>query len=445
MRKRLLTAAALGAAGLYARRRRPERLGISYQEARRKVVIVGGGFGGIAAFDQLAQSFAGSEELGVLLLDRVNYTTFWPMVPSAISGNVEVRHMAYPLRRLVIPRGGEFFQGEVVGVDFERKKIRTEFGECDYDHLILAPGSQTAFFGAKGAKEHAIDLKGLREALEVRGRIIDRFEEAERLRSRVPEGHLTFVFVGGGPTGVEGVADAHDLIFDVLEDDYPNVDFDRVRLVLINAGERILQGIDPSLANAASRRLAAQRVEVINNTKVEEVSPEHVKLSDGRTLPARTTVWAAGIQPPPLVEGLEVEKDKRGRIIVDEYMRVKDRPGVYAVGDCITIDYDGPPVPALAQSAEQEGRSAALNLAAEIRGEEPIPFRYQHLGQLVDLGETGALTDILGVRVSGLLGALIWKGVYLYELGYNLNRAQVLFDWTVDLFTRPNISKLFVD
>ncbi|MCL6439821.1 MAG: FAD-dependent oxidoreductase, partial [Rubrobacteraceae bacterium] len=309
----------------------------------------------------------------------------------------------------------------------------------------LAPGSQTAFFGAKGAKEHAIDLKGLREALEVRGRIIDRFEEAERLRDKAPQGLLTFVFVGGGPTGVEGVADAHDLIFDVLKDDYPNVDFDRVRLVLVNAGERILKGIDPSLANAASRRLAAQRVEVINNTKVDEVSPKHVKLSDGRTLPAHTTVWAAGIQPPPLVEGLEVEKDKRGRIIVDEYMRVKDRPGVYAVGDCITIDYDGPPVPALAQSAEQEGRSAALNLAAEIRGEEPIPFRYQHLGQLVDLGETGALTDILGVRVSGLLGALIWKGVYLYELGYNLNRAQVLFDWTVDLFTRPNISKLFVD
>ncbi|WP_273846657.1 NAD(P)/FAD-dependent oxidoreductase [Rubrobacter calidifluminis] len=445
MRNKLLAAALVGGTALYARDRGRKRLGVPYQEARRRVVIVGGGFGGISAFRQLVDSFTGSDEIGVLLLDRVNYTTFWPMVPSAISGNVEVRHMAYPLRRLVIPRGGEFFQGEVVGVDFERKKIRTEFGECDYDHLILAPGSQTAFFGTKGAKEHAIDLKGLREALEVRGRIIDRFEEAERLRGKVPEEHLTFVFVGGGPTGVEGISDAHDLIFDVLKDDYPSVDFDRVRLVLVNAGERILKGIDPSLANAASRRLAAQRVEVINNTKVDEVSPEYVRLSDGRTLPTRTTVWAAGIQPPPLVEGLDIEKDGRGRIIVDEYLRVKNRPGVYAVGDCVTIDYDGPPVPALAQSAEQEGRTAALNLAAELKGGELTPFRYRHLGQLVDLGESSALTDILGVRVSGLLGALIWKGVYLYELGYNLNRAQVLFDWTVDLFTRPNISKLFVD
>jgi NADH dehydrogenase len=254
---------------------------------------------------------------------------------------------------------------------------------------------------------------------------------------------LTFVFVGGGPTGVEGAADTYDLIFGVLKDDYPKVDFGRVRLILVNSGEHILKGPDPSLANAATRRLATQRVEVINNAKVEQVRPDSVRLSDGRTIPTRTTVWAAGIEPAPLVENLDVQRDDRGRILVDEFLRVKDKSGVYAVGDCARIDYDGPPIPALAQVAEQEGKRAASNLASEVDGDTLVPFRYRHLGQLVDLGESSAFTDILGVKISGVLGGLIWKGVYLYELGYNLNRAQVLADWLISLFARPDTSKLF--
>jgi NADH dehydrogenase len=184
---------------------------------------------------------------------------------------------------------------------------------------------------------------------------------------------------------------------------------------------------------------------LINDAKAKEVRADAVVLSDGRAILTRTAVWAAGIGSPPLVEDLDVQKDHRGRILVDRYLRVKGRPGVYAVGDCTSIDYDGPPVPALAQAAEQEGKRAALNLAAEIKNEAPGPFSYRSLGQLVDLGEGSALVDILGAKVSGLLGALVWKGVYLYELGDNLNRAQVIADWTIDLFARPDVSKLFDD
>jgi NADH dehydrogenase len=290
-----------------------------------------------------------------------------------------------------------------------------------------------------------MDIKGLRDALRVRNHIIDRFEEAERLRGDHDGGLLTFVFVGGGPTGVEAAAETHDLIFDVLKDDYPNVDFGQVRIVLINAGDHILEGVDPPLVHAATRRLTSQRIEVLNDTKAKEVRPYSVVLSDGRTIPTRTTVWAAGIEPASLVENLGAQKDHRERLLVDEFLRMKGRPGVYAVGDCISIDYDGPPVPALAQAAEQEGKRAALNLAEEIKGEAPVPFNYRSLGQVVDLGEGGALVDILGAKISGRVGALIWKGVYLYELGYHLNRAQVLADWTIDLFARPDTSKLFDD
>jgi NADH:ubiquinone reductase (H+-translocating) len=430
----------------YNRLRKPAPLkGTYYADAPTQIIIVGGGFGGLAAARELARTLSGSEDVGVALLDRVNYTTFWPLVPSVIPTNVEVRHVAHSIRRTLRPLGVEFFQEEVTGVDFEAREVRTNGGVFSYDYLILSPGSRTAFFGTRGAEEYAMDIKGLRDALLVRNHIIDRFEEAERLRGSHDGGLLTFVFVGGGPTGVEAAADTHDLIFDVLKGDYPNVDFGQVRIILVNAGDHILQGVDPSLAHAATRRLASQRVEVVNNAKAKEIRPDTVVLMDGRTIPTHTAVWAAGIEPASLVDNLDAQKDHRGRLLVDKFLRVKGRPEVYAVGDCTSIEYDGPPVPALAQAAEQEGKRAALNLTAEIKGEVPVPFRYRSLGQLVDLGEGSALVDILGAKASGRVGAIIWKGIYLYELGYNLNRAQVLADWTIDLFARPDTSKLFED
>jgi NADH:ubiquinone reductase (H+-translocating) len=436
----------LGAAwGTYRRLRRPISLQGSYAHAPTKILIIGGGFGGLSVARELARALRGTEDVGVALVDRMNYTTFWPMVPSVIPSNAELRHLANSLRRILKPLGVEFFQGEVAGVDFEARQVKTAERDYPYDYLVLAPGSRTTYFGTPGAEENAMDVKGLRDALRVRNHVIDRFEEAEHLDGRAPDDLLTFVVVGGGPTGVEAAADTHDLIFDVLEGDYPNVDFGRVRVVLVNAGDQILRGLDSSLVNAATRRLASQRIEVINDARVEEVRSDSVAISDGRNIPTQTTVWAAGIEPPPLVGNLDVQKDHRGRILIDQYLRVKGRPGVYAVGDCTSIQYDGPPVPALAQAAEQEGKRAASNLVTEIRNQTPVAFRYRSVGQLVDLGEGSALVDILGVKLGGLLGAFIWKGVYLYELGYDLNRAHVLADWTIDLFSRPDTSKLFED
>jgi NADH:ubiquinone reductase (H+-translocating) len=423
--------------------RKPKPLGVHYLDAPTKVLVVGGGFGGITAVRKLVDALNGSRDVGVALLDRVNFTTFYPMVPKVVSSNVEIGHLAHSIRSIITPLGADFNQAEVEGVDFEARRVRSNKGDFPYDYLVLAPGSRTAFFNATGVRENAIDLKGLREALQVRNTIIDRLEEAQWSRGAHDDALLTFVFVGGGPTGVEGVAGAHDLIHNVLKPDYPDVDFDRVRLVLVNSGPRILKDIDPSLANAAIHRLAAQKIEVMNDAKVTEIRPDAVVLSDGRAIPARTTVWAAGVEPGPLVKDLDVPKDARRHIVVDGYLRVKDRPGVYAVGDCVSIE--GGRLPSLAQSAEQEGEVAGRNLAAEIRGNALTRFRYRSLGQLVDLGSTSALTDVLGVKFSGILGEAIWRLVYLKELGYNLNRAQVLADWVVDRVARPSASKLYED
>src|SRR5215218_5203436 len=246
-------------------------LGGSYANSSTKILIVGGGFGGLAVARELARVLRGTEDVGVALVDRMNYTTFWPMVPSIIPSNAEVRHVAHSLRRILKPLGVEFFQDEVAGVDFEARRVKAGERDFPYDYLVLAPGSRTTYFGTPGAVENAMDVKGLRDALRVRNHVIDCFEEAEHLDDQVSDDLLTFVVVGGGPTGVEAAADIHDLIFDVLEGDYPNVDFGRVRVVLVNAGDQILRGLDSSLVNAATRRLASQRIEVINDAKVQEV------------------------------------------------------------------------------------------------------------------------------------------------------------------------------
>src|SRR5215213_3916291 len=209
--------------GAYRRLRRPILLQGSYARAPTKILIIGGGFGGLSVARELARALRGTENVGVALVDRLNYTTY---------------------------------------------------------------------FGTPGAEEHAMDVKGLGDALRVRNHVIDCFEKAEHLDDRAPDDLLTFVVVGGGPTGVEAVADMHDLIFDVLEGDYPNVDFGRVRVVLVNAGDQILRGLDSSLVNAATRRLASQRIEVINEAKVEEVGSDAVEIADGRTIPTQTTLWA---------------------------------------------------------------------------------------------------------------------------------------------------------
>jgi NADH:ubiquinone reductase (H+-translocating) len=260
------------------------------------------------------------------------------MVASAISGNVEVRHIAHP----ILPLGAESFQAEATEADFEARQVQTTAGTFAYDHLVLAPGSRTAYFGIPGAWEYSVDIKGLRDALRVRNRVIDSFEEAERLGAEAPDSLL--VFVGGGSTGMEAAADTNNLIFDVLEGDYPNVDFYRVRVVLVNSGDRILKGIDPSLAHAAQARLPSGGG---HQRRKRDGGPSRRRLALGRARrPCPHNRLAAGINPWPLVAGLDVKKDERGRFLVDEYLVVEGRAGVYSLGGCARMDYDGPPVPA---------------------------------------------------------------------------------------------------
>jgi NADH:ubiquinone reductase (H+-translocating) len=359
---------------------------------------------------------------------------------------VDIGNIAQPLRRPLIEAGASFRRAELKDVDFERKIVVAEGGkEFPYDHLILALGSQPNFFGVPGVKEHSLALGGLADALKIRNRVIERFEQATLEPGELPDPRLTFVVIGGGATGVETAAEIHALVHEALTPDFPNIDMEEVRIFVIEAGQEILGELDPALRRVASMELAARGIKVITGVRATEVMADRVKLDDGRMIRTENVVWTAGIRPNTKLEDLDLPLTERDGVIVDERLRVPGRPGVWAIGDSAAIPQgDGKLAPPQAQAAVQEGRAAARNVLAAIDGREDRleEFEYRPLGQLVELGSRFAVNEVMGVRFSGFTAALFWRAVYLSKLESPQNRARVAADWILGLLFRPAATEI---
>jgi NADH:ubiquinone reductase (H+-translocating) len=313
-----------------------------YGKFPNRVLIVGGGFAGYMAAKTLCELAEERDDVGVLVVSRENYFTFWPMVPGIIGSEVDIGNIAQPLRRPLIEAGASFRRAELKGVDFERKIVVAEGGkEFPYDHLILALGSQPNFFGVPGVKEHSLALGGLADALRIRNRVIERFEQATLDPGELPDPRLTFVVIGGGSTGVETAAEIHALVREALSPDFPNIDVDEVRIFVIEAGQEILGELDPALRRAASMELAARGIKVITGVRATEVMADRVKLDEGRMIRTENVVWTAGIRPNTKLEDLDLPLTERDGVVVDEHLRVPGRPGVWAIGDSAAIPQGG--------------------------------------------------------------------------------------------------------
>jgi NADH dehydrogenase len=418
----------------------------TYGEFPKKVLVVGGGFAGYMAAKTLCDFTEERDDVGVLVISRENYFAFWPMVPGIIGSEVDIGNIAQPLRRPLIEAGASFRRAELKDVHFEKKIVVAEGGkEFPYDHLILALGSQPNFFGVPGVKEHSLALGGLADALKIRNRVIERFEQATLEPGQLPDPRLTFVVIGGGATGVETAAEIHALVHEALTPDFPNIDMEEVRIFVIEAGQEILGELDPALRRAASMELAARAIKVITGVRVTEVMADRVKLDDGRMIRTENVVWTAGIRPNTKLEDLDLPLTERDGVIVDERLRVPGRPGVWAIGDSAAIPQgNGKLVPPQAQAAVQEGRAAARNILAAIDGREDglEEFEYLPLGQLVELGSRFAVNEVMGVRFSGFTAALFWRAVYLSKLESPQNRARVAADWILGLLFRPAATEI---
>jgi NADH dehydrogenase len=430
----------------------------SAPEAPVRVVVVGGGFAGLYATLGLDKRLGYHQRLELTVIDRKNYFLFPPLLPSVAVGAIETRQVTYPFRRLFEATNVRFKKETVESIDCERRLIRSRvdidedastgeltvrYDETPYDYLVLAPGSTTNTFRTEGV-EHAFMMRELSDAVALRNHVIDCFETAARERDpNLVAKMLRFVIVGAGPTGVEVASEIRDLVDHFLIRHYPEIDTGRVEVVVIDPGNRILNGWNERVANHAAAQLAALGVRVHQGGRVKKLGPDWVALADGTRFETRTCVWCAGVSPSALLTQCGLTLNQSGRVEVEPDCRAKGQDRIFVLGDSAHFPgVDGRALPPLGQVAFQQGSHTADNLVRLLTGKPSRPFRYFNFGQLVSVGHHFAAVQLLGVRLTGFVAWLVWRTLYLGKLVGFGNKLRVMLDWTLDLFIERSTSQL---
>lgn len=395
--------------------------------ATRKVVVLGGGF---AAF-RFVRELGKVPGVEVTLVAPRNHFLFTPLLPSTTVGTLEFRSILQPLRkqdnatfRLLEARSVDRARRVVSGVS----PLDGSHAEIEYDELVIAVGAVPGTFGVPGVADHALFLKEMRDARRIRGTIIDNLERAaspeispeERARLQ------TYVVVGGGPTGVEFAAELHDFMMADLSTVYPGV-ATNTRIVLLEAMPKILGAFDQSLSDYTANRFRRSRIDVRTEARVVNVAHDRLLLHDGTEIPFGLLVWATGNAPTEFVTGLDLPKDRAGRLLVGPDLKVKGEESIYALGDCSSVEEK--PLPATGQVAEQQGRYLAKAFRLRAKGKKVPPFVYKPMGMLAYVGGNRAVADLPAVKGRGFLTFLFWRSVYLSKLVGVRNRTLVVFDW----------------
>jgi NADH:ubiquinone reductase (H+-translocating) len=396
-------------------------------ENPHRVVIVGAGFGGLETAHRLAGA-----PVHITLVDRRNHHLFQPLLYQVATASLATSEIAWPIRYLLRHRAEvTTLFATVSGVDAAAKRVLLDDGDSlPYDTLILATGARHAYFGHDEWEPFAPGLKTLEDATTLRRRILVAFERAERESDPQRRAALlTFVIIGAGPTGVELAGTIAELAQDTLPPDFRNIDTQKARVVLIEAGPRVLAGFADDLSAYAQASLESIGVEVMLGQAVTECTADSV-VYGGKRLDTRTIIWAAGVRASPVAEWLGAPADRAGRLQVLPDLTVPGHPDIFAVGDTVTIDGpDGKPVPGIAPAAKQQGRYVADGIKARLRGETPAPFHYRHAGSLAQIGKRKAVIDFGRIKLRGTLAWWIWGIAHIYFLIGLRNRLSVAISW----------------
>jgi NADH dehydrogenase len=403
------------------------------------VVIVGAGFGGLNAARALRRV-----PVQVVLVDRNNYHLFQPLLYQVATAGLEPEEIAKPARAIL--RGQKNFDFRLVDVtrvDFAARRLDTSVGPIPYDFLILSPGGETNFFGLEAMQRFGLQLKDIPDAVAIRNHVLTCFEQAmlepdaERRRAL-----LTFIIVGGGPTGVEMAGALSELIRLVLVKDYPRLNIKDVRILLLEATDKLLAALPERLREAAGKTLWRKYVEVRFGATVADFDGQRIRLKSGEVIPAHTVIWAAGVRASPLNATLGLPVGRQGRVPVGPTLQVAEHPEVFIIGDAAYREENGEPLPMVAPVAIQMGRAVARNIGRQLRGRPLEPFRYRDQGTLATIGRNAAVANVYGVQASGFLAWVMWLGIHIVQLIGFRNKLFVLINWAWDYFFYERAARL---
>jgi NADH:ubiquinone reductase (H+-translocating) len=404
------------------------------------IVIVGAGFGGMETARGLAKA-----PVQITLIDRHNYHLFQPLLYQVAIAGLVPSQIAYPLRTIFRrQRNLTFHMTEVTSIDFESHYIKMNGSIMAYDYLVLAVGGQTNFFGMSTVEENGFQLKNIESAVSTRNHLLRMFEKASReVDIDRRKAFLTFVVVGGGPTGVETAGALAELITHVITKDYPEMDLKDVRVILLEATDRVMPAYPDELRNATMKLLQNKQVEIWTNTRLTDYNGQQVTLGNGGQINAHTLIWTAGVRAATLTDRLGVQQATAGRVRVEPTLQLPQHPEVFILGDAAYVeDRHGRPLPMLATVAQQQAKVAAKNIRRILKGKSPEPFQYKDPGLLATIGRNAAVARIWGLSFSGFIAWVIWVVLHIYRLIGFRSRLLVLINWAWDYFFYDNQVRL---
>lgn len=410
----------------------------------KKILILGGGFGGVEFYRSLHKKLHGAPHLTFHMISRWNYFLFYPMLHEVATGSVERSHITQPLREIVDCCVEKFTQGDVRKIDFDKREVETDWGSVSYDYLCVSLGVQPNYFNIDGVDQHCVPFKSVQDAVTVRNHVISHIEKATREHDAEKRKRLlSFVIIGGGPTGVELAGQLADLVFHEMCDLYKEIDPSEISITLIDGSDRLLRNMHPELSQRALERLQKMKVTVLLNRQVAYCHEHGVHLANGEEVIAELRVWAAGTRS--LMREL-VAPDyltQRGGLKTELTLQLVGHPEVFVIGDNMEIVRPTAVfVPATAQSAAATARHAASNMYAMLQNQPLAPFRFKSLGDIVPIGDWFALAEFGDWRFSGRIAWIIRRFVFLRRIWSPMNRIKIFIDWLLHSLLRRDTSEL---
>jgi len=415
----------------------------------KEILILGGGYGGTGVLNHIQKKFENNVNVSISLVSESNFFLHTPMLPEMATGTIEPRHIATPIRNFC--KRARFYQAKVVDINLNDKTVTIQRKsdkqqkDLSYDYLVLALGGKTNFFGNQNVEKHAFTIKSLGDAIKIRNQLISMLEDADQESdSELQSKFVTFVVVGGGFSGVETIGELNSFVRESAEKFYRNIPPEKIKIILVAAGEKILPEIG-DLGKYAKKSLKKAGVTIHVNTRLEDAGKDYAILNDGTRISCSTLIWAGGNTVDDSISQLDTEHHKSGRLILDEYMRLKDHPEVYALGDCAEIldPRTNTAYPPTAQHAIRESKTLSENLINAVKGSKSQkPFIYDTKGSMAKIGKRDGVALMFGYEFKGIIAWFIWKQYYLSTLPTTEKRIRVGLDWFVDLFFPRDITRL---